>query len=656
MISWLVATLAMPLAACGGGGAGGAPAGSLATAELSAPDSGSASVLASALAASTQTATPVQLLLDVATRVDPMAAGLGGGVRLSGQVAEGLQGEGWMEYVLYAPAADDFAFHLHYAHAAEASLALTVRVNDGHSQRVLLAPTGGSQQFIEAPALALSLAEGRNVVRLQAEVLTASSSAGAGAGPAISAAVLQRMQPLAAASGGSSASTDLAAGLPSSMGSSAVLASEAVLSALNGSALDSALTTDAISPLVASAVVVTPTLMTQPTASLVSDVGTAAGTANVSNAAPPVAEPVAVLVATSTSNSTVPAAPAASSAQLATWGQPLATARIFISGHSLTDNPLGDNLVAVANSLGGAQAARYNQQIVIGSPIRFRTDRNANWAGYSRGKNREGSGMNVVNELRSPATLGGDRYDTLVVAENHRSLQMLQWENTVRNLRHFHERFISGNGSGKSYFYETWFDINDKANPTAWIAHERAQSRTWQCVAARVNTALAAEGRTDRITPLPAGAALVDLVERATQGPVPGITQASTAATVNTLLSDNVHLTPAGVYYMALVSYSAIYQRPPTAAVVPAGISAEAAGSLQQAAWRFVSNFYATYQEPSLESCRTEVAQNFCDTYWNYRAQPGNIAGCRRVFGASGADNPLDFNAATNASYWYPAP
>jgi hypothetical protein len=89
---------------------------------------------------------------------------------------------------------------------------------------------------------------------------------------------------------------------------------------------------------------------------------------------------------------------------------------------------------------------------------------------------------------------------------------------------------------------------------------------------------------------------------------------------------------------------------------VPSGVSSEAGASLQAAAWRFVSDFYGQYKEPTLDACRTEVAQNFCPVYWNYRNQPGNIAGCSRVFGAASADNPLFFNAATNATHWFPAP
>lgn len=360
-----------------------------------------------------------------------------------------------------------------------------------------------------------------------------------------------------------------------------------------------------------------------------------------SSASPPAASPAA--------------APAAAPAPAA-WGTPKSQARIFISGHSLSDNPLADHVLAIASSLGGSNAAKYNQQIVIGSPIRVRTEAQRDFSGYSLGKNRSGDNMNVINELRNPQTLGGDRYDTLVIAERHDLLQALQWEDTVRHVRHFHDRLLAGNAAGRTYFYETWFDVSSKANPSAWIAHERAASGAWQCIATRINHSLAAEGRNDRITSLPVGAALADLAERATQGTVPGITGSSTTATMNNLFIDNVHVTTTGMYYAALVTYAAIYQRSPVGASVPSGVSSAAAASLQSLAWSYVSNFYANTQPQSLDSCRTQVAQTFCPVYWNYRNDPGSVASCTSFFSTTNASNPLYYAAGSDASYWFPAP
>ncbi|HFC30721.1 MAG TPA: hypothetical protein ENJ44_06745, partial [Oceanospirillales bacterium] len=57
---------------------------------------------------------------------------------------------------------------------------------------------------------------------------------------------------------------------------------------------------------------------------------------------------------------------------------------VFISGHSLMDNPLAEDIATMAQAHGVNY--NWNQQIGIGSPIRVRTSGNAsppnNWQGY----------------------------------------------------------------------------------------------------------------------------------------------------------------------------------------------------------------------------------------------------------------------------------
>ena len=182
-------------------------------------------------------------------------------------------------------------------------------------------------------------------------------------------------------------------------------------------------------------------------------------------------------------------------------------ANLFISGHSLTDQPMPTFLAQIAGSLGTPM--RWNRQYVVGSTLRERTrgmkaDAQA-WSGYRLGANREGEGMDVVAELRQPRTISGERYDTLLITEQNGLLWSLLNHDSVRYLRHFHERFIDGNPQGQTYFYEPWNSLNSKDDPRRWIAFERAASPVWQCIATRVNISLAAEGRRDRIASMPGG-------------------------------------------------------------------------------------------------------------------------------------------------------
>jgi hypothetical protein len=318
------------------------------------------------------------------------------------------------------------------------------------------------------------------------------------------------------------------------------------------------------------------------------------------------------------------------------------SSRLMVSGHSLTDNPFVDYIEDIATKKG--DSFNYNQQIVIGSPIRARTkgnDWNApNWPGYSSGKNRNGStGLNLINEFLNPQTIGvNERYDTFVLAENHNLLEMIQWEDTLGLTRHFQDRLIAGNSQARSYLYHTWLSL-DKLNPSAWIAHEKSAQLVWECVSSKVNLSLQADGRSDRMIPLPAGGALVDLVERALAGQVAGIT-GTDAQKLDMIFIDNVHTTPLGAYYMALVTYAATFGKTPQGVAVPAGLNSTVAAAVQPIAWNYINNYY-NRTNPGLRTmaeCRSHISQNLCTSYHTLKGTAGQIVNCQNHFGDNNAN------------------
>lgn len=337
----------------------------------------------------------------------------------------------------------------------------------------------------------------------------------------------------------------------------------------------------------------------------------------------------------------------------------------MFTGHSLTDNPLPDDVVAIASSLG--LGGQYQQQVGIGSPIRVRTVGHGNdpyqptvfpWTGYSTGKNRSGMGMNLVSELRMPSSITALRYTALVVAENHNSLDVLRWEATVKHLRHFYELFHEGSPQGAGYLYGAWLGVTDKANPAAWIALEREQLTLWEAITARVNDSLRASGRSDLLATLPANGALAELVARATSpSGVPGVTQSNTTATLNGIFNDDVHLTRLGVYYVACVVFSSVYRRSPVGAAVPSGVSATAGASLQAIAWSYVSSYYAANPlgpQPAA-AARLAIGDHFAITYFTYKNDPARIANFRAFLTGTTLDNPLWWAPAANeAGFWFP--
>jgi hypothetical protein len=332
---------------------------------------------------------------------------------------------------------------------------------------------------------------------------------------------------------------------------------------------------------------------------------------------------------------------------------------MFFSGHSLTDNPLPDYVASIAQSLN--TQAWWNQQNSPGSPIRARTrgsDPNGStFPGYRIGKNRVGSDMDVLSELRQPQTIDGQRYDTLIITERHDVVSTLMWENTVAYTRHFHERLIEGNPRASTYLYHSWLGLPDKNTPSSWIAYERTAAPAWQCVAARINRSLQHLGRTDRVVYLPAALALADLIEQATQGAgVAGITGGSVRQTVDRLVSDDVHLTPLGVYYMALVNYASVYRRSPVGAWAPAGVTPTQAQSLQRVAWQAVAGHFSSVNEPDPAQCSMAMRDSVCAAYFNFSNRPDQIGACQGIFSAATQRNPFYFNASTDSSHWFPAP
>jgi hypothetical protein len=354
---------------------------------------------------------------------------------------------------------------------------------------------------------------------------------------------------------------------------------------------------------------------------------------------------------------------------------PREAASLFITGHSLTDQPMPNYLAEIARSLD--TPLQWNRQYVVGSSIATRTrglDRKATgWQGYRTGYNRRGEGLDVIEELRHPKTIQSSPYDALVITEEHNLLASLAGSDTVRYLRHYHERLIEGNPQATTYFYESWLGMNDKSNPQRWIAYERAASPVWQCIATRINISLGNEGRPDRILSLPVGLAMAELVDRATQpAGLPGITRGSVRETVDSILSDNVHNTELGKYYAALVTYSVVYRRSPQSAWRPKGVSAVQTESLQSLAWDFVSNYSKTNVPLSLKQCREYLQDSFINLYWGYtrdaqwRNEVGsvraNIRWARQVANwhwlvrRDNTENPFYFDSETDRHFWLPAP
>jgi hypothetical protein len=296
---------------------------------------------------------------------------------------------------------------------------------------------------------------------------------------------------------------------------------------------------------------------------------------------------------------------------------------VFISGHSLIDEPLPQYLVEIARS--GGRTLEWNKQTGPGSPIVERSrgipPGADQLAGYRFGMNRGGNGLDVLDEFRTPRTVAASRYDILLITEQHGALGNLMWNDTVRALRSYHDRFMETNSRGQSFFFEPWLNVDQLDDPRRWIEFTRRESRVWGCVTSTINASLDAQGRSDRIINIPAGVAIAELLERAVSKPgVPGVTADDVSQTVRRLFSDDVHLTEVGVYYTALVTHGVIFRSQSGASdlQLPGGVTPELSGRLAEIAWDVVSRYYNPYRPIPVEACREIVGGEFSSEYWSY--------------------------------------
>jgi hypothetical protein len=321
------------------------------------------------------------------------------------------------------------------------------------------------------------------------------------------------------------------------------------------------------------------------------------------------------------------------------------SARVLLSGHSLTDNPIGDYLEQLAEQR--ARDYGWEQQIVIGSPLRFRTrgesSSDESFSGYSLGKNREGNEKNILQELASPTAIGAsENYDTLIVTERHDIMDVIQWEDTVPLLRHYHDRLREHESAVRTLFYQSWPDI-DRSNPQEWIAYQTEELAAWECAASKVNLSLQRDSAPQAVSVLPVAVALAKFVERVLAGTVPGATG------LDAVFTDDVHVTELGAYVAAAAAYSATFQVSPVGATPPSGIEAGAATVALEVAWDVVSKYLGAGSgqwNRTMEECRTRL-RALCPKYRSIRDDTSDCSVWQQ------ADGPMSW---PDTSFPLPAP
>jgi hypothetical protein len=293
--------------------------------------------------------------------------------------------------------------------------------------------------------------------------------------------------------------------------------------------------------------------------------------------------------------------------------------RAFYSGHSLSDG-VPEVVEQIARSFG--YRLDFETQSLGYSLLRQRTKGEvssaSDWPGYRAGSNRGGSDLNVAEELRKPQKLTpGDKYDVLVVTERHDLPAIARKERTAVYLTDMARHLLAGNPDAEVLLYHTWFHLDPDA-PWPWIEYERAVLPMWECVASRANLDLSARGNIPRVRVLPGGAALAELAAALWDGKVPGVAAKSPGERVRLLFSDNVHMSDAGRYFLALVHYAVLFGRSPEGAAVPAPVAPETGRYMQKLAWQYAVSYGQranTAAQRDMAACRSLMQNEVCPAF-----------------------------------------
>ena len=309
----------------------------------------------------------------------------------------------------------------------------------------------------------------------------------------------------------------------------------------------------------------------------------------------------------------------------------------FYSGHSLSEG-VPKIVEQIARSLG--HRLDFEEQTLGYSLLRQRTkgERSSasEWPGYRAGQNREGTGLNVAEELRQPRRLAsGDKYDVLIVAERHDLPAIARKERTAFYLADMAKHLLAGNPDAEVLLYHTWLHL-DPNEPSPWIEYERAALPMWECVASRANLDLPARGDVPRVRVLPGGSALAEAVAALWAGKVPGVAASDPGARVRLLFSDNVHMSEVGRYYIALVHYAILFGRNPEGAAIPPSLAPEAGRYMQTLAWQYAVSYGRRANDGArrdMAGCRTLMQKEVCPAYVALRQGKGVLATLKRKFG-----------------------
>jgi hypothetical protein len=246
--------------------------------------------------------------------------------------------------------------------------------------------------------------------------------------------------------------------------------------------------------------------------------------------------------------------------------------------------------------------------------------------------------LNVAEELRQPRRLApGGKYDVLVVTERHDLPAIARTERTAFYLTDMARQLLTGNPDAEVLLYHTWLNLDSDA-PWPWINYERAVSPMWECIASRANLDLPARGTAPRVRMLPGAGALAELVAALWEGKVPDVAGNIPGERVRLLFTDNVHMSEAGRYFIALVHYAVLFGRNPEGAAIPVSLAPGTGRYMQTLAWQFAASYGQRANAAvrrDMAACRDLMQKEICPAYAAFQTKgPPVLATLMRKYNA----------------------
>jgi hypothetical protein len=212
-------------------------------------------------------------------------------------------------------------------------------------------------------------------------------------------------------------------------------------------------------------------------------------------------------------------------------------------GHSLMEKEMPQFVQTLADEAKIPHS--YSYQLIIGSPLTYQWDIGNFDEETQKTKGRQG--------VSARDSLSTGKFNALIMCDATPVLTHLKW-GSLESAPKFYDLALSSNPRTRVYLYHFWPSLNAPDYNAAFTEELKA----YETIADTMAQKHAAKFPDGKVMIVPAGAAVVEMKRRIEARQVPGINN------IREIYADDIHLTPKGMYLVALVHFATLYGKDPT--------------------------------------------------------------------------------------------